>query len=293
MIIRHVALRILVAASAAMFSLNGMEAPNLQQKLQSEYPLTTPTADNTAIVTAGCVVTFTKRGLTASAVTSGSPAVNSYKNKEPQIHPSTMTSLRKSRFGIPGIPVPGSDSSNTRVFVNGEKMFVTKVDVDLSRDTITFGLISDTYSDIRYHALLRFEFPKESLATAAPAQVQAVLDQAFTVAPPDSGAAAPPAAAPPAPAPGASPAGTTPYGPAAGAPAPVSQAEPALAPIAPPPPPPPDAAPPKSIAIGQTPDQVVSVLGQPQKIVKLGTKEVYYYKDMKVTFVSGKMTDAQ
>ena len=33
--------------------------------------------------------------------------------------------------------------------------------------------------------------------------------------------------------------------------------------------------------------------GQPQKIVNLGTKEIYYYPDMKVTFVGGKVTDVQ
>lgn len=277
--IQQVALGIVMAAGAAMLPLNGMEAPNLQQKLQSEYPLTTPTADNTDIVTAGCVVTFVKRGLTAIAVTSGAPTLNTYKNKEPQIHPSAMTTLRKGRFGI---PIPGADNSNTRVFVNGEKMFVTKVDVDLSRDSVTFGLISDAYNDVRYHALLRFEFPKESLATADPAQVQAVLDQAFTVAPPDTAAAAAGS--------GANAGGAGPAAPAVSAPPAAAQPEPALAPIAPPPPPPAD---PKSISIGQTTDQVVSALGQPLKIVKLGTKEIYYYKDMKVTFVGGKMTDAQ
>jgi hypothetical protein len=38
---------------------------------------------------------------------------------------------------------------------------------------------------------------------------------------------------------------------------------------------------------------VVAILGQPSKVVKLGTKEIYYYPDMKVIFVSGKVTDVQ
>ena len=64
----------------------------------------------------------------------------------------------------------------------------------------------------------------------------------------------------------------------------------------PPPPPPPDepVAPPKTVALGQTVDTVVTNFGQPDKIVKLaGTKQVYYYKDFKVTFVGGKVTDVQ
>jgi len=40
-------------------------------------------------------------------------------------------------------------------------------------------------------------------------------------------------------------------------------------------------------------DQVKSALGQPEKIVDLGKKQIYVYKDLKVTFVDGKVTDVQ
>ena len=43
----------------------------------------------------------------------------------------------------------------------------------------------------------------------------------------------------------------------------------------------------------QLKDQVVAIMGKPDKIIKAGTKEIYQYKDIKVTFVNGKMTDAQ
>ncbi len=58
------------------------------------------------------------------------------------------------------------------------------------------------------------------------------------------------------------------------------------------PPPPPSPAP-KEISLGQTEDVVVANLGQPKKIAKIGAKEIYFYKDLKVTFVNGKVTDAQ
>jgi len=48
---------------------------------------------------------------------------------------------------------------------------------------------------------------------------------------------------------------------------------------------------PKTIALGQTKDQVESIFGQPPKKATLGAKEIYYYQDMKVTFVDGKVTD--
>ena len=49
----------------------------------------------------------------------------------------------------------------------------------------------------------------------------------------------------------------------------------------------------KSIELGQTKEQVEAILGKPEKSAKIGTKEIYTYKDIKVTFVNGKMTDAQ
>jgi hypothetical protein len=53
------------------------------------------------------------------------------------------------------------------------------------------------------------------------------------------------------------------------------------------------AAPPASIQLGQTVDQVQAAFGPPEKIVNLGTKQIYVYKDLKVTFVNGKVTDVQ
>jgi hypothetical protein len=61
----------------------------------------------------------------------------------------------------------------------------------------------------------------------------------------------------------------------------------------PPPPPPADSAPPQTIKLGQTTNQVVEILGQPQRIANLGKKQIYYYRDLKVTFTDNKVTDVQ
>ena len=50
---------------------------------------------------------------------------------------------------------------------------------------------------------------------------------------------------------------------------------------------------PKSIELGQTPAQVEEAMGKPEKIIKLGEKTIYVYKDMKVTFVNGRLADVQ
>jgi hypothetical protein len=38
---------------------------------------------------------------------------------------------------------------------------------------------------------------------------------------------------------------------------------------------------------------VTGALGAPKSIVDLGVKKIYVYKDMKVTFKNGKVTDVQ
>jgi hypothetical protein len=49
----------------------------------------------------------------------------------------------------------------------------------------------------------------------------------------------------------------------------------------------------KSISPGQTKTQVEAMFGPPPKTFKNGTKETYFYPDMKVTFVNNKVTDIQ
>jgi hypothetical protein len=48
---------------------------------------------------------------------------------------------------------------------------------------------------------------------------------------------------------------------------------------------------PPTIQSGQTPEQVQAVLGDPEKKVDLGSKMIYVYKSLKVTFVNGKVSD--
>jgi hypothetical protein len=48
-----------------------------------------------------------------------------------------------------------------------------------------------------------------------------------------------------------------------------------------------------SIELGQTADQVVALLGQPDRKATLGPKEIYFYKDMKVTLQNGRVSDVQ
>lgn len=50
---------------------------------------------------------------------------------------------------------------------------------------------------------------------------------------------------------------------------------------------------PQTIQLGMTTDQVQSMLGKPDKFFNVGAKQIYVYKDVKVTFIDGKVNDVQ
>jgi len=50
---------------------------------------------------------------------------------------------------------------------------------------------------------------------------------------------------------------------------------------------------PQTIQLGQSIVQVLAALGKPEKIVNLGPKQIYVYKDLKVTLLDGKVSDVQ
>jgi hypothetical protein len=53
-----------------------------------------------------------------------------------------------------------------------------------------------------------------------------------------------------------------------------------------------DAAPP-TLSLGMGVDDVKSIQGEPEKIVDLGSKKIYVYKDLKITFQDGRVIDIQ
>jgi Tfp pilus assembly protein PilN len=50
---------------------------------------------------------------------------------------------------------------------------------------------------------------------------------------------------------------------------------------------------PTTVQLGETADQVRAAMGAPEKVVNLGDKQIYVYKDLKITFVSEKVADVQ
>jgi hypothetical protein len=61
----------------------------------------------------------------------------------------------------------------------------------------------------------------------------------------------------------------------------------------PPPPAPAEASPIAKIELGQAVEQVIAALGQPSRIVRLSTREIYFFDNLKITLKNGKVSDVE
>lgn len=149
---------------------------------------------------------------------------------------------------------------NTRQLAVNEKVYITKIDVHSKNDKIMLTIVEcDSCNGVQqpssYKSAVVFQFPKGYLAKADVSQVQDVITQVFA---PDTGSTGQQEAQ--------------------------TQQQPASSEPTPEPP---------TIQIGQTIDQVKAAWGPPERIVDLGKKQIYLYKDLKITFVDGKVADVQ
>jgi hypothetical protein len=239
---------------------NADRKADIQKKLSSQFVLTKLTADGSDIATAGSILVLQKNGFPMCSI-SVPPQTSNYKDG------NISTGFGNSMSWAMRLP-SGKTASTVpqRKFSVGEKFWVTGIEVQ--DDGVIFQVYSDPYEDVRYWGRLKFGYSKKSIPPAE--VVLKTVAEVLTVQPSDNAVEN------------------------ASQPAPEPPPEQALAPIAPPPPPadtPP--APPKTISVGQTRDEVIAIFGQPQKVVKLPTKEMLYYPDMKVTLVKAKVSNVE
>jgi hypothetical protein len=247
----------LVAALVAVApAIHAQDQEAIQKKLSSQFVLTTMTADKSDVAKAGSVLVLHKDGLMFCGTNAVAPPTSTYKNGAV----SYGTGAQMSWGMTLGLANQQVNTIAQRKFVNGEKFWVTAYEVH--PDGVILLFYSDPFGDTRYYGKLKFPFQKGKFPAAD--DIVKTIAEVITVD------AAQEAAAPEAPA-------------AAGA---TETAAPAAAENAP-------QAAPKTIALGQTKDEVVGIFGQPQKIASLGAKEIYYYPDMKVTFVNGKVSNVE
>jgi len=150
---------------------------------------------------------------------------------------------------------PGASAAiDQRIAAAGEKVMVSKI--AMQKDGVVFTM----YDGAGYYGELKFPFAKNVVPTAD--QLLITIGEALAVQPAEAPAAA-----------GAVAAQTTVVPPAT-----VPEQPPAATP---------------TVSQGMTIDQVVAMMGQPARVADLGSKKIYSYPDMKITFVDGKVSDIQ
>jgi hypothetical protein len=270
----------------------------IQEKLVAQIKLTKTAADHSDIVTAGDIVVLHKDGMMMCSTASSYAFSNTYANGVLAANlknraKDAAKGWLKGAFtgGASDVMGAANNGCPTRKFVSGEKFWITGV--TLQKDGILVSTYSDPYNDTRYFGEIKFPFQKGAPIPAPDAFVKTV-EEVITVAPQDDKGGDQNAQGNQG---GGNQGGGNQGGGNQGQQQ-AASAAPASAPAAPlqtiAPPPPPADAPPPTIAVGQTKDQVVAGFGQPVRTAKLaGTKEIYFYKDMKVTFTNGKVSNVE
>jgi hypothetical protein len=263
---------VLMAVTILPMSLANAQAPTLQEQLAAQYKLVKMGSDTSgySVVEKGTLLAIQKGGILA--VPYGDQSVLSTKYEGGTIHgPSGLAVVgRKSIMGHFG------KEQTTHLFAVGDKVYPMKIDVNLAKDSVTVGIVAcDTCNKTdppTYNkAQVVFEFPKGSLAGADATAVEKTIGQVLTISDDDSqqqDKAADQGADK-----GEQQQGAQDQG----------QQQQADQP----------AAEPVSIEKGMTAEKVEGAMGKPDKKVTLGVKQIYYYKDMKVIFMNGKVSDVQ
>ena len=247
------------------------QAVSLQEQLAAQYKLAKMGADTSgySVVDAGTLLAVQKGGVLA--VPYSTTGMLSTKYEGGSVHAPNVLLVKSFEFNIKRA------GQTTHLFQTGEKVYPSKIEVNLPKDTVGITIVAcdacnKTDPPTYNKAHVVFQFPKGSLAKASAGEVEDTIGQLLSISEEsqqDQGGQQQGGQQEPA------------QGQQGG-----QQAQQA-------PPPQQQQAEPQTIEKGQSIDQVQAALGKPEKIVNLGAKQIYVYKDLKVTFIGGKVSDVQ
>jgi hypothetical protein len=240
------------------------DAPLLDQ-LKKEIKVTKMGTDSTgtSVTDAGAVLVLKKGGV--YGVPQSTAVI---------VAPSTF---KDGELHQPGLVQRSMILKISKLLTVDEKVYVTKIDVKQKEDKVVLTITEcDKCNNVQdpssYKGAIQFQFPKGYLEKADVGQVADVIHQVLAVqtdadnsnnnnnqqqaqgGDPQQGQDQQQQQAP-----------------AQAAPAPATT----------------------NIVLGMALNDVTTALGQPEKMVNLGKKQIYVYKDLKITFVDGKVTDVQ
>ncbi|MGA9305020.1 MAG: hypothetical protein WBW31_06390 [Candidatus Sulfotelmatobacter sp.] len=270
---------VLLAVTIFPMALANAQAVSLQEQLAAQYKVAKMGSDTSgySVVEEGTLLVIQKGGLLGVPYSDTSVQSDKYEGgvvKAPNAVLSKGIGFGMKKFG---------KEQTTKLFAKGDKVYPTHIDVNLEKDQVTMGIVAcdtcnktdpPTYNKTN----VIFVFPKGSLATASAGQVEDTIGTLLSISTDDAKQGD-----------SGQQGGDQQGGGDQQQGGDQGGQQPAAAPAAQAPQP----AEPASIDKGMTTDQVQAALGKPDKIVNLGTKTIYYYKDMKVIFLSGKVSDVQ
>src|SRR5271169_616397 len=250
---------------------------SLLDQLSAQYKMVKMGADTSgpSVVEAGTLLAIQKGGILGVPYTDKTVLTTKYEGGTVHTPSSVAVQARKALFGH--FSQTASEGQTTHLFAKGDKVYPTKIDVNLAKDNVTLSIVAcDTCNKTdppTYNkAQVVFQFPAGTLANASAGQVEDIIGQLLSISSDDAQGGDQGGGQQ-----GGDQQGNNQQGGDQGA-----QAQ-QQAPVAEP----------AQIEKGQTPDQVKAALGNPDKIINLGTKLIYVYKDIKVTFLNGKVSDVQ
>ena len=241
---------------------------SLSEQLRAQYKLVKMGSDTSgpSVIEPGTLLEIKKGGILGVPYSDASTLSTKYEGGTVQTPSNTLSK------GIGFAMKKLGKEQTTHLMQVGDKVYPSKVDVNLTKDTVSLGIVEcDTCNKTDANksdpptydkAVVVFEFPKGTLAKASAGDVEDTIGQLLAISEDSQDQ-------------GGQQQGQNGQGEGQGGGGQEQQAEP------------------QTIEKGQTPDQVQAALGKPDKIVNLGAKQLYIYKDLKVTFVNGKVTDVQ
>lgn len=258
-----------VIVAMLMPSLLSAQVP-LDEQLKAQYNMVKMGEDSNgaAVIEAGTILNVKKGGILS--VPYGDQAVAT-KYQDATVHSPNPLGMKARGFGLGKL----GKQQTTQFFQVGTKVYPAKILVNNDKDQVVVSIIScDSCNNISpttfYKADVVFQFAKGGLAKMSAPQVEDVIGALLAI---DEGGDQ-----------GGGQQGGNGNGndqgnnQGGGGGGQAQQA------------PPPE---PAQIEKGQTPDQVKAAIGVPDKIINLGAKQIYVYKDIKVTFLNGKVSDVQ
>ena len=253
------------------------QAPSLQEQLAAQYKVVKMGSDTSgySVVDPGTLLAIQKGGILA--VPYSDQSILSTKYEGGTVHPPSTLLTKGIGFGMKKF----GKEQTTHLFQVGDKVYPSKIDVNVASDKVSMIIVAcDTCNKTdppTYNkAQVVFQFPKGSLAKAGAGEVEDTIGQLLAISNDDAQQGGDQ---------GQQQGGQQQGGQQQGGQGGQGQQQADQQPQ--------PQAEPQSIEKGMTTDQVEGAMGKPEKIVNLGPKKIYVYKDLKVTFLNGKVFDVQ